>query len=109
MTAQLARRVGSTGPVRRALPFRRRLGIVAVLAAAVVGATFAPKALHHSPAAPVVRNVASIRAAGAQGIEALQGRLRAVPQDWRAWAALGSAYVQQARITGDPTWYPRAE
>ncbi|TMK19370.1 MAG: hypothetical protein E6G68_06060, partial [Actinobacteria bacterium] len=80
-----------------------------MLAAAVVGATFAPKALHHSPAAPVVRNVASIRAAGAQGIEALQGRLRAVPQDWRAWAALGSAYVQQARITGDPTWYPRAE
>lgn len=38
-----------------------------------------------------------------------QAHLRDEPQDWRAWANLGSAYVQQARITADPSYYPRAE
>lgn len=38
-----------------------------------------------------------------------QQRLRQVPGDYRTWAGLGSAYVQQARITGDPTYYPRAQ
>jgi tetratricopeptide (TPR) repeat protein len=38
-----------------------------------------------------------------------QQRLRAAPTDKDTWARLGSAYVQQARITGDPTYYPKAE
>jgi tetratricopeptide (TPR) repeat protein len=33
----------------------------------------------------------------------------AVPGDYSAWAALGSAYVESARITADPTYYPKAE
>src|SRR5215212_4947752 len=36
-------------------------------------------------------------------------RLEAVPGDWTTWAGLGVAYIQQARITGDPSYYPRAE
>lgn len=39
----------------------------------------------------------------------LQARLDAVPADHVAWATLGIAYVQQARITADPSFYPRAE
>jgi tetratricopeptide (TPR) repeat protein len=42
-------------------------------------------------------------------ISRLQARLRAFPEDWRAWASLGSAYVEQARVTASPTYYPKAE
>jgi tetratricopeptide (TPR) repeat protein len=42
-------------------------------------------------------------------ISSLQERLSAVPGDWGALAALGLAYVQEARVTGDPTYYPKAE
>ena len=36
-------------------------------------------------------------------------RLAASPQDWRSFASLGLAYVQQARITSDPSYYPKAQ
>jgi len=39
----------------------------------------------------------------------LQERLRTVPTDWRSYADLGFAYVQQARVTADPSYYPKAE
>ena len=39
----------------------------------------------------------------------LQEHLRRVPADGSAWAQLGTAYVQQARVSGDPTYYPKAE
>jgi tetratricopeptide (TPR) repeat protein len=42
-------------------------------------------------------------------INAAQVRLRRVPKDWPTWAQLGSAYVQQARITADPSYYPKAQ
>jgi tetratricopeptide (TPR) repeat protein len=42
-------------------------------------------------------------------ITALQDRLRLVPQDWQGYASLGLAYVAQARVLADPTWYPKAE
>jgi tetratricopeptide (TPR) repeat protein len=42
-------------------------------------------------------------------ISSLQDRLRALPTDWRSLARLGMAYVQEARITADPTYYPKAK
>ncbi|SNR47325.1 tetratricopeptide repeat protein [Blastococcus mobilis] len=42
-------------------------------------------------------------------IETSQERLTEVPGDWSAWAQLGSAYVEQARITADPTYYDKGE
>src|SRR3954470_24459074 len=42
-------------------------------------------------------------------IERLQGRLRAVPADDAAWATLAIDYVQQAKVTVDPTYYPKAQ
>jgi tetratricopeptide (TPR) repeat protein len=42
-------------------------------------------------------------------IASLQQRLREIPDDWRGLAQLGLAYVAQARVTADPSWYPKAE
>lgn len=44
-----------------------------------------------------------------QTIQALQLRLRKYPTDWRSFAELGLAYVQQGRVTADPSYYPKAE
>jgi tetratricopeptide (TPR) repeat protein len=44
-----------------------------------------------------------------QTISAAQGRLHSVPGDWRTWASLSVAYLERARVTSDPTWYPKAE
>jgi len=45
----------------------------------------------------------------AGSIARAQEQLRAVPGDYATWAALGSAYVERARVTADPTYYPKAE
>ena len=42
-------------------------------------------------------------------ISALQLRVEEYPDDWQSLAGLGLAFVQQARITVDPSYYPRAE
>jgi tetratricopeptide (TPR) repeat protein len=42
-------------------------------------------------------------------IHRAQERLRLRPADDHSWAELGQAYVQQARITSDPSYYPKAE
>jgi tetratricopeptide (TPR) repeat protein len=48
-------------------------------------------------------------AALAVSIAAAQHRLARLPGDWATWAELGVAYVQQARLTADPSYYPKAE
>jgi tetratricopeptide (TPR) repeat protein len=45
----------------------------------------------------------------AQTIVGLQDRLRLEPTDWKSFASLGLAYVQEARMTADPSYYPKAE
>jgi tetratricopeptide (TPR) repeat protein len=42
-------------------------------------------------------------------IALLQQHLREIPDDWRGLAQLGLAYVARARVTADPSWYPKAE
>jgi tetratricopeptide (TPR) repeat protein len=42
-------------------------------------------------------------------IVSLQDQLRANPNDSQAATSLGQAYLQKARETGDPTYYPKAE
>jgi tetratricopeptide (TPR) repeat protein len=44
-----------------------------------------------------------------QTIAGLQSRLQAEPTDWKSFAALGLAYVQEARVTADPGYYSKAE
>jgi tetratricopeptide (TPR) repeat protein len=55
------------------------------------------------PPAGAVAEVATHRT-----VSALQDKLRRTPSDAGAWAALGTAYVEQARITGDPSYYEKA-
>ncbi len=58
----------------------------------------------------VVAGAAGPPAATLDGlIEQLRVRVEAVPGDHVAWATLGIAYVQQARVVADPSLYPRAE
>lgn len=61
------------------------------------GASFAPGAL-----APTPRNTEEL-------IEGLQRRVAARPDDASVYAALGDAYLQRVRETGDPGLYVRAE
>ncbi|HEV7464779.1 MAG TPA: hypothetical protein VGP96_00670 [Candidatus Dormibacteraeota bacterium] len=61
---------------------------------------------------PSARRAASV--AGApdvlmRSIVTSQEHLRRVPGDWEAWAELGAAYIQEGRITVDPSYYPKAE
>ncbi|MFJ2302966.1 tetratricopeptide repeat protein [Streptomyces sp. NPDC087787] len=42
-------------------------------------------------------------------VTSLQAHLRAQPKDHGGWAALGLAYVEEARTKGDPARYPQAE
>lgn len=51
------------------------------------------------------------RAAGQlpRSVQDLQAHLRTNPDDWRAWAALGLGYVDEARATGNPSLYPKAD
>ncbi len=44
-----------------------------------------------------------------KAIATAQKRVADVPGDFQTWAGLGAAYVQQARVTGDPTLYGKAE
>ncbi|WP_205718380.1 lipopolysaccharide assembly protein LapB [Actinomadura sp. WMMA1423] len=55
------------------------------------------------------RAAAAPAGAPAPGIAGLQKRLREQPRDAAGWAALGLAYVEQARVTADPTYYPKAD
>lgn len=62
--------------------------------------------------APAVAGIDPAALATADDLDAvvatLQDHLRDQPTDDRSWATLGLAYVEQARLTGDPTYYPKA-
>src|SRR5687767_5101272 len=45
----------------------------------------------------------------ATSIEQAQDRLRRLPDDAGTWAALGSAYVEQARVSANPAYYAQAQ
>jgi tetratricopeptide (TPR) repeat protein len=65
--------------------------------------------------AAVIAPAAAVSAAGPPAatldglVDQLQTRLEEVPGDHVAWATLGLAYVQQARVVVDPSLYPRAQ
>lgn len=91
----------------------RIVGAVVIAGTLFVAGAVRPLTPVRREAVPGVKSGAlSARATGgstAAIITALQARLREEPSDWRAAAALGLSYVQQARMTADPTFYPRAE
>ncbi|MEU4161562.1 tetratricopeptide repeat protein [Actinoplanes sp. NPDC026670] len=85
-----------------------RFGLAGVLGVGLLGAA----AVVARPDAPTpVAQTATQQPVDvlAQRIARAQQQLRAVPGDWPGWAALGAAYLEQARITADPGLYPKAE
>jgi tetratricopeptide (TPR) repeat protein len=94
----------------------RLVSVVAALGLAPLLFLGAGVLMHEAPAgepvpAAEVTEVPAI-ASGADisvVVTGLQERLRRLPDDWQAWAALGDAYVQQARLAADPSAYPKAE
>ncbi|MGW5686889.1 tetratricopeptide repeat protein [Nonomuraea sp. NPDC003754] len=100
------------------MPSRRGVVLAAgglVLAAALTtAATLLPSPVPPPAPAPVPAAAAqadtALSATSARAtVDALNARLRRLPRDHHAWARLGAAYVQEARITSDPTLYARAQ
>src|SRR5215510_5470064 len=92
--------------------------LIVVLAATLLTGVGAGFGLRHGPApkagaAQAHDAVAPAAAASADqlaaGIARAQDHLRELPGDYVAWAGLGSAYIERARVTADPTYYPKAE
>ena len=75
------------------------LSVVLLGVGGVIGKP-APRAV--PPAAPPVP---ALEAAIARD----QQRLKDVPGDYTTWAALGMAYLEQARVSADPSFYPKSE
>jgi len=90
-------------------PLRTVLTVsAAALVLLTVGAVFG---LRESTPAPGPVAVAAQASADrlAETVARAQQRLRTLPGDYQTWAALGLAYVEQARVTADPSLYPKAE
>jgi len=60
-------------------------------------------------AAPDATSAPAVRAAQGSTVEDLQRDLDRLPGNYPGWSALGLAYVEQARLTADPTLYAKAE
>lgn len=96
---------------------RRATALVAVTVGVVLLAATATTAITRGgPDMPASAGGAAVGAAVvsdtdalAAAISAAQATLEESPQDWETWAKLGAAYVEQARVTADPSYYPRAE
>jgi tetratricopeptide (TPR) repeat protein len=89
---------------------RRTMAVVAITAG--VGLTAVLVAGMLATGQSTSDPVASAPQAGAglaRSIATAQATLRHSPDDFRAWADLGGAYVEQARVSGDPTYYPKAQ
>ncbi|TDD77962.1 tetratricopeptide repeat protein [Actinomadura rubrisoli] len=93
--------------------FARRLLMAGAIVAMIVGVTLAATIRVERPA----RQSDASFAAGAPGasaatlsgaIDRLQRHLRDQPRDAVGWATLGLAYVERARLTADPSYYPKA-
>jgi tetratricopeptide (TPR) repeat protein len=92
----------------------RRLLMVLGLAVALLAVGAVVLRPHDGPARPAATEVGAADAGStvdevSRSIAAARNRLERVPGDWTTWAELGMAYVQQARVTGDPSNYARAE
>ena len=110
--------IGSTGPVdgrrRRPGTTRRRLVGGGLLAAVVLAAVALVWALR-SATAPATPRPAAARPTQAPSdvltrqIEGLQRQLKTQPEDYVGWGTLGIDYIQKAKDTVDPAYYPKAE
>jgi tetratricopeptide (TPR) repeat protein len=88
----------------------KSLAIIPVISMVVLAAVYLwPR--QHSVANEQLRQAAEQRSINAtdQLIWDYQERVRLNPEQLQSRAILGSAYIQKARETGDPSWYAKAE
>lgn len=111
--AALARRpLAASYALVRSRPLAGSVALVGLMALALIlagGVVFGPKAAPGHGATPDRQTMARPADLLAATITRQQQRLRAVPGDWHAWAALSAAYLEKARVSADPTYYPKAE
>jgi len=88
---------------------RRLLAIVAVVGGVALLGTTAATLLRPHTAEPPPASAPVAETALARAISTAQTRLRTTPEDPTTWAQLGSAYVEQARVTADPSYYAKAQ
>ena len=81
----------------------------AVLLLLAAAATYTAVLDRSAVAAPAAATAPPATDRLAASIEAAQQRLDEEPRDHVTWAALGSAYVEQARLTADPSYYDKAD
>ncbi|WP_433262281.1 tetratricopeptide repeat protein [Actinosynnema sp. CS-041913] len=77
------------------------VGGIALLATAVSALS--------TPDTPPLPAASATESALHRDISAAQDKLRRTPEDAVTWASLGTSYVEQARITGDPSYYAKAQ
>jgi cytochrome c-type biogenesis protein CcmH/NrfG len=88
---------------------RRRIAVVGLAALLLTGGGGVVGLRHGSDNVDAAPAAAAPVDRLAAGIARAQQRLRVVPGDYVTWAALGSAYLERARISADPNYYPKAE
>jgi len=86
-----------------------RLGLLTALAAALLAAAGIAGRWPAPPSVPAPAAAARPADQLAARVARTQQHLRDVPGDWTGWAALGGAYLEQARVGADPAPYPKAE
>lgn len=81
-----------------------------VLAASgALGVTHGQRDQSRTPvSAPLVAAPHVARGDVAAQVDSLEAQVQSQPRDGRAWATLGHAYVELARLNGDPTNYTRS-
>jgi tetratricopeptide (TPR) repeat protein len=95
----------------RAEPRRRRLATVLLASAVVLLAAATSGLTHRSSPPPAATASPAVRAPDAltQEIQGLQKQLRVHSDDYAGWGTLGIDYIQQAKDTVNPAYYPKAE
>ncbi|MFD1146038.1 tetratricopeptide repeat protein [Saccharothrix hoggarensis] len=89
---------------------RRIVAVLAIVAGVAVLASTASALTGRRGEDDTPQPRAALAHSGAQRvIAAAQDKLRRSPKDAATWALLGSSYVEQARITGDPSYYGKAQ
>jgi tetratricopeptide (TPR) repeat protein len=96
-----------TTPDRRKETVVKRVILIAATALAVLVAGGIVGRPQGTPGSPITEQAAPADLLQ-QRISSTQEHLRRVPGDWSAWAGLGMAYLEQSRVSADPTYYPKA-
>lgn len=102
--------IDTARPAPTASPRRSRAAVpaLAIVAALVVVGVAAASLPGRSGSSSGDRSAAEATAPS-DTLSRLEKETAASPDDPRAWAALGAAYVDHARANSDPSAYPRAE